>query len=116
MSDYLRFRDRFAEAMDRRLYTIDHLDHLVLSMRAQAWFSDHAAIVTEIRDYPTGAKVIHGLVAAGDLDEIVGELIPRAEAWGRSLGCVMAVIESRQGWRRALKGYEPHQMALRKEL
>ena len=118
MSDYLRFRDAFAEALDPRLYGIDHLDQLLLSMRAQAWFSERAAIVTEVRDYPTGAKVLHGLVAAGELGEIVGILIPRAEAWGRSIGCLLAVIESREGWGRALRkhGYAPHQMALRKEL
>lgn len=118
MSDYLRFRPLFAEAMDQRLYTIDHLDELVLSMRAQVWFGDDAAIVTEIRTYPTGACVIHGVVAAGSLSEIVNVLIPKAEEWGRSIGCVLAIIESRPGWAKALKqyGYEPHQTAVRKEL
>ena len=118
MSDYPRFREALAEALDPRLFSIDHLDHLLLSMRAQAWFSERAAIVTEVREYPTGAKVLHGLVAAGELREIVEILIPRAEQWARSLGCLLAVIESRQGWGRALRrhGYEPHQLALRKEL
>lgn len=116
--DYARFRPLFAEALDARLYTVEHLDALLLSGRAQVWFGENAAIVTEIRTYPTGARVIHGLVAAGDLDEIVGALIPRAEAWGRSIGCVLAIIESRPGWARALKrkGYAPHQVALRKVL
>ena len=115
---YAAWRERFAQALDPRLYTIEHLDALLLSARAQIWFGADAAIVTEIREYPTGARVIHGLVAAGELDEIVDALIPRAEAWASSIGCVLAVIESRPGWARALKakGYAPHQLALRKPL
>jgi hypothetical protein len=118
VSEYLRFRDQFAEAMDQRLYNIGYLDALVGSMMAQCWFSDNAAIVTEVRKYPAGALVIHGLVAAGDLGEIVEILIPRAEAWGKLAGCDLAIIESRPGWARTLKehGYEPHQQALRKDL
>jgi hypothetical protein len=133
LTDYARWRDAFAQAMDTRLYSIEYLDALVGSMRAQIWFGDHAAIVTEVREYPTGARVIHGLVAAVDpgspatagaaspgagLREIAETLIPRAEAWGRSIGCVLAIVESRAGWARQLKsqGYEPHQVTLRKEL
>lgn len=116
MTEYERFRPLFAEALDGRLYNIGYLDSLVLSMRAQCWFTDNAAIVTELKEYPTGARVIHGLVAAGDLGEIVNVLIPRAEEWGRSLGCVLAIIESRPGWGRALKDYEPFQTAIAKEL
>ena len=115
---YLRFRPQFAEALDERLHTVGHLDMLLNSGAAKAWFGDNAAMVTELRTYPTGAAVIHGLVAAGELSEIVGQLIPKAEAWAKSIGCVMAIIESRPGWAKALKasGYEPHQVAVRKEL
>ena len=118
MSDYARFRPLFAEALDPRLYTIEHLDALLLAGRAQIWFGEAAAIVTEVRTYPTGANVIHGLVAAGDLEEIVEVLIPKAEAWGRSIGCGLAIIDSRPGWARALRarGYAPHQVAVRKTL
>ncbi|MGQ0559870.1 MAG: hypothetical protein ACT4OE_09855 [Sphingosinicella sp.] len=118
MSDYARWRSEFARALDERLYGIEYLDTLILSMRAQCWFSDSAALVTEIRDYPAGARAIHALVAAGDAGEIVDILTPRAEAWGRELGCILAVAESRPGWQRALRkrGYEPHQVTVRKDL
>ena len=126
MTGYPRFRPFFASALDPRLYTIAHLDALIASHLAQLWPGEHAAIVTEVRDYPAGARVVHGLVAAIDpaappgagLDEIVGRLIPRAEAWARAVGCAMAVIESRPGWARALaaRGYAPHQLAVRKAL
>lgn len=115
---YRRFRDRFAEAMDPAFYPIDYLDTLLLTSRARLFVGEHAAIVAEIRAYPGGARALHGLVAAGRLEEIGNILIPRAEAWGKALGCTRAIIESRVGWLRALKphGYESHQVALRKEL
>jgi len=118
MKDYAAFRPLFEAALDGRLYRIEHLDALLASGRAQLWLGARSAIVTEVRQYPTGARVVHGLVAAGALDEIVGTLIPRAEAWGRSVGCRLAIIESRPGWVRKLKaaGYCIHQTTIRKEL
>ena len=115
---YRRFRDRFAEAMDPAFHPIDCLDALLLTGRARLFVGEQAAIVAEIRDYPGGARAVHGLVAAGRIEEISGVLIPQAEAWGKALGCTRAIIESRAGWLRALKphGYSPHQVALRKEL
>jgi hypothetical protein len=115
---YRRFRDRFAEAMDPAFYSIEYLDALIRSGRARLWVGAQAAIVAEIRNYPGGARAVHGLVAAGRMEEIGGTLIPQAEAWGKAQGCTHAIIESRSGWMRALKpqGYAPHQVALRKEL
>lgn len=115
---YVRFRDRFAEAMDPAFYPAEYLDELILSRRARLWVGENAAIAAEIKVYPGGAKVVHGLVAAGRIEEIIEELIPQAEAWGKAEGCTMAIIESRDGWQRILKshGYEPHQLAVRKLL
>jgi len=115
---YLRFRDRFAAAMDPLFYPIGHLDGLVLAGQARLWIGDDAAIAAEALVYPGGARAVHGLVAAGDLEEIRSMLIPAAEAWGRRAGMRHAIIESRPGWARALKtsGYEIHQIAVRKGL
>jgi hypothetical protein len=114
---YDRFRPLLTEAIDGRFHTIGHLDWMVRTGRAQYWQGRDAAMATEVRDYP-GCRAIHGLAAAGDLDEIRTVLIPAAEAWGRSLGCAYAIVESRSGWQRALRnhGYELHQVALRKPL
>jgi hypothetical protein len=111
------------EAVDGRFYTIDYLDWIVRTGRAQLWPAEAkdgrplAAIVTELRDYP-GCRAIHGLAAAGDLALIAGALIPAAEAWGRARSCAYAIIESRPGWARQLRGsgYEPHQVSIRKRL
>jgi hypothetical protein len=104
--------------MDGRLFTIEYLDTLIGQMKAQVWYGERSAIVTEIKEYPSGARVIEGVVAAGDLSEIVETLIPKAEEWGRSIGCTLALIQSRQGWARALKpaGYSPFQIAVAKQL
>lgn len=117
MSDYQRFRAGFAEAMDPAFHTIEELDAKLASGAALLWGGSQAAIVTEIQQFP-GAVVIHGLCATGDLREIVEQLIPAAEKWARLAGCTHAMIESREGWKRALKerGYEPHTVTLRKEL
>lgn len=118
MNDYLRFRDRFAEALDPRLYSIEYLDDLILSGRAHFFASANAAIVTEFKTFPTGARAVAGLIAAGDLEEISTILIPRAEEWGRLNGCQFGMIDSRPGWARRMKqhGYETHQVSLIKEL
>ena len=110
---YARFRPLLAEAIDGRFHTIDHLDWMIRTGRAQYWQSANAAAATEIRDYPA-CRAIHGLVAAGALGEIRDILIPAAEAWGRSRGCAFAIVESRPGWQRALRnnGYALHQITV----
>ena len=131
---YVRFRDAFAEATDPAFYPIAWLDAQVLAGAAWPIVGRAAALVVEVRDYPGGARVAHGLVAAGDpgspdrgpgqaapgagLAEIVAELIPAAEAWGRARGCRLGLIESREGWAKLLRphGWEPHQLTLRKPL
>lgn len=115
---YQRFRAQLALALDPRFFTIDYLDRLVLDDAAMVWVEGDAIMLTELRQYPGGARVIHGLVAAGNLQTIVESLIPMAENWARDNGCTFAEIESREGWARAVKGigYEPHQITLRKAL
>ncbi len=115
---YTEWRDAFAEVIDERYYTLDWLDMRLLNGEVMFWGTESAAIIAELREYPTGAIDVHGLIAAGDLREIIGDLIPKAEAWGRERGCIGAVIESRQEWARALAphGYEPFQLTVRKEL
>lgn len=115
--NYQQWRSAFAEAMDPRFYTIDYLDTLVFTGRAFLWANDDAAIVAEFKHFPTGARAIHGLVAAGDLEAIKG-LIRTAEAWGKEQGCVGALIESRPAWAKILKaeGYSPFQQSVWKDI
>lgn len=115
---YLSFRSAFLEVMDERYHTLDWLDGQVLDGKVQFWRSDNAALLTEIKTYPTGARDIHVVISAGDMREVIEILRPQAEAFGHSLGCIAATVESRIGWARALEpyGYETHQLTVRKEL
>ena len=115
-----RYRERrqaIAELLDPRCYSIDWLDLRILDGAARVFANDEAVIVTELREYPSGAREIHGLVAAGDLAAIL-TLIDQAEAWGREQELDFATIASREGWQRVLssRGYAPHQIELRKDL
>lgn len=104
--------------MDPRLFTIEHLDDLLFSGSAWIWFSGKSAVVVEIKTFPTGARAVAVLVAAGDRHEIANDLRPHIEAWGAEQGCQFAIVESRGGWVRALKsaGYAPFQNSILKEL
>lgn len=115
---YLRFRDAFAGVMDRRLYSPEWLDSRILDGSAQFWSTEDAAAITELRTYPTGARDLHWLVAAGRLEDVVNVIRPCAEEWARARGCVGSVVESREGWARVLKrhGYELFQVSVRKGL
>lgn len=118
MNDYLRFRDQFAEALDPRFHPIEFLDQRMAEGSAFLWASENAGLVCEVRDYPGGARAIQVLVAAGDMNDVIGPLREQAEEWARSVGCTDVIVESRPGWARALRqfGYEPHQQAVKKGL
>lgn len=115
---YQHYRDGFAEALDERLYTIEYLDALVHSGEGILFATDKAAIIVEIKEFPTGARAVHGLVATGKLESIKEDLIPQAEALGREIGCAFGMIASTRAWGRIMKerGYAPHQMTLIKDL
>jgi len=114
---YERWRKGFAAALDPRFHGIAYVDGLVWSGRARLFANERAALLAEIKAYPTGACDVHVLVGAGELDALVA-LEPGLVAWGRDLGCLGVLIESREGWARVMKkhGYEPHQIAVRKNL
>lgn len=113
---YDRWRCALGEALDGRYYDIAWLDWMVMSGRAHFLATDKAASVCELRYYPTGAKDLHAIAAAGDLDEITRSLIPHVFAWGKAAGCLAMIIDSRAGWGRLLKeqGFELYKTAIRK--
>lgn len=115
--EYGRFRDAIAQVMDARFYTPEWLDGEIWSGRARIFSSADAAIIATMKVYPAGGREVHGLVAVGDLEQVT-RLIPQAETWGRTLGCIVAGIDSREGWAKVMKndGYAVHQVALRKDL
>jgi hypothetical protein len=116
--DYLPWRTTFEKALDPRFYRIEHLDERINSNSVRIFACPEAALIVELRHYPTGRFDGHVLIAAGSPEQVVAVLRPRAEAWLRDIGAMGAIVESRAGWARLLKqhGYESHQLAVRKEL
>ena len=116
-AEYQRHRDEIAAMLDPRCYSIEWIDVSLLNRGAVAMGNDRAVIVVTVKHYPAGATELHGLVAAGELSGIL-ELIDQAEEAGRANGLTFACIASRPGWTRVLKGkgWEMHQISLRKDL
>lgn len=114
---YVRFRDEIAGILDPRCYTIDWLDEQLWAGKMTLWASDEAVLITKLKTYPAGAREIHAMCAAGDL-EAISDLRARAEESARGEGVEFASAASRPGWARILErfGYELHQIEMRKEL
>lgn len=115
---YAAWRERLGSALDPRFYTLEYLDGLMASGRAQIAATQDCAIIVELKQFPSGAVAMHCLVAAGEMNAAIELLNTEVERAARSLGCLGLLIESREGWARALKrhGYEPFQVSIFKEL
>ncbi|HEY1605072.1 MAG TPA: hypothetical protein VGF77_05695 [Allosphingosinicella sp.] len=116
--DYLPWRASFERALDPRFFTIDYLDRRINDGSVKLFVCRAAALVVELKAYPTGNFDGHVLIAAGDPAAIVGTLRPEAEAWLKGIGALGALVESRPGWARLLRehGYRTHQQVVRKDL
>ncbi len=114
-SAYRRHRDGFAEALDPRFFTIEWLDGEIERGAITCFGNDDAAILARIVEYPTGARVVRGVYATGDLKAII-ELIPQAEAWGAHFGAAFAKIDSRPAWARLMTDYHTYKVEILKEL
>lgn len=114
MDPYLAHRDEFV-ALCPAKYPPEYIDAQVMARNWLCWGNERAAILAEVKQYPSGLREIHGLAAAGELEEI-RNLIPLAEEYGRHVGCAVASIESREGWARLLPDYEVEQVRIVKEL
>lgn len=117
LTAYNRHRDKLAAMLDPRCYPLSWMDEAVAAGPLFSMGSANAVILFEVKSYPGGAKELHGMAAAGDLNGILA-LIARAEHWAAANGCTFCRIASRSAWARVLRplGYEFHQVDLRKEL
>ena len=115
---YLKFRGQLAEANDQRFYPVQWLDRQIETGLSHPIIGEKSAMVVGVRTYPGGARIGHIRAACGDLEELVNILAPIAEEWGRDNQCDMALLEGREGWKRALNGHgwRTYQIALLKDL
>lgn len=96
-------------------HSLDDVKGMVQRREARFWAGRGAAVVTQIEDYPRGRWLLFWL-AGGDLHELVDELRPAAEVYGRANGCKRAIILGRPGWERVLAGYTSIARIIAKEL
>lgn len=114
---WARFRDRFAEAMDDGLYTIEELEQRVLTHRAILFAGKDSAIVGQVEAYPGGEQAFQITWACGNVDELLS-LLPGIEALARIQGCTRMIVEGQRAWERVLKaaGYGFFSVTLTKGL
>jgi hypothetical protein len=113
VSDYARWRKALARANDPAFWPITAIDELIADGRAQFWATEHAALVTEVKDYPGGARAIEAIAGAGRKQDIIEKLGPAVEAWAGSIGATHLKVAGRAGWSRQMK---PHGWRLFQEI
>jgi hypothetical protein len=102
LSQWARFRDRFALAMSDGFWTIDDLEQKIAHRRAFFFPGADAAIIGQIEVYPGGKRVFQLLWVTGEIAELVG-MLPGVEAMARMMGCEAMLIEGRPAWKRILE-------------
>ena len=115
--EYLRFRRRFADALDPEWQDIGEVDGLVAAGLTTMWVSGKTALLTEVRSSPRG-PVMFGIVCVGDMGILRGDIRPAVESWAREHGCIAMAFAGRWGWVRAMAehGYKAKQVIMVKEL
>ena len=99
------------------LHDLNSVVEAIEAKEAQLWVGKASCMVTQIDDFPTGARVMTVWLAAGDLDDVMAGR-PQVEEWARAAGCTQIIIEGRPGWVRTLKdhGFEHYATSVRKML
>lgn len=98
-----------------RTHDKEHIWEGVQSGDLQLWPTPNSACVVQITTYPTGLKVLHGLLAGGDMREIK-ITVAALEKYAVAQGCDFAAPQGREGWLRALTGYRRAYTVMYKDL
>lgn len=102
---------------DGGLYLIEDVEAAIEAGEATFWPGRESACVTQFWEFPR-AKALNFWLAGGDLEELLGEMLPEIEAWARAHDCTRLVVAGRRGWARAMRkhGYAEYWTALGKEI
>lgn len=98
-------------------YDLSDVEQAVRAGEALFWPGEKSAVVTQVWRFPK-ATILNFWLAGGDMTEIVDDMRPVIEAYGKVQGCTKTVVVGRLGWVRALKGagYTPVWTAVAKEI
>jgi len=105
-------------------YRVQDIRQAVLAAKKQLWIivngSDAvmAAVVTEIRDYPTGVKACNVVLCAGEDHRLWVHHIDGLKDWAKERGCSIMEVMGRDGWTPALRemGYRRSQAVFEMEI
>lgn len=99
-------------------HTFEDIRAAVEAGDLQYWPGVRSVIITEIIQYPQ-KRALNFFLAGGDLAELEA-MYPLIEEWGKTRGCVVAVMTGRRGWERSFltrkEGWKPTLVVLEKEL
>ncbi len=98
-------------------YTIQDIEDMIATGKAQMWPGETSVIVTEIILYPR-AKHLHLFLAGGNLDELES-MLPEIIEWGKTQGCSRVSLSGRRGWERSFlreMGFQPTLVVMEKEI
>ncbi len=98
-------------------YTIQDIEDMIATGKAQMWPGETSVIVTEIILYPR-AKHLHLFLAGGNLDELES-MLPEIIEWGKTQGCNRVSLSGRRGWERSFlreMGFKSTLVVMEKEL
>ena len=122
MSKFNQFWETVTPIVTRALeyqdtHPADDIKEAIKNKNAQLWTGKRSVIVTEINGYPQSKKCRIWL-AAGDMDELVDEMLPDVEEWSKNEGCSSVIIAGRKGWARVLadKNYKQNYVTLERKL
>jgi hypothetical protein len=117
--EWTRCAPWLAAALDHagRTHSLEDVRAAVEAGEARFWPGSKSALVAIIEADPGERRLLIWL-AGGDREELEAEILPLAEAWGRSGGCRRALVIGRAGWEGALKskGYAPLARIVAKDL
>jgi hypothetical protein len=100
-----------------RTHSLEDVRAMIAAGEARLWPGRDCALVAALERDPGERRLLIWL-AGGAREELEGELLPLAEAWGRAAGCRRVLVIGRAGWERTLrtKGYAPLARLIAKEL
>lgn len=95
-----------ALAFGRDLHSLDDVRAAIEAGKAQLWpIGSEGTIVSEVKDYPSGVRLLNFWLAGGSLGALV-TAEPIIADWGRERGCHAAQVIGRKGWVKALPHYQ----------
>ena len=72
--------------------------------------------VTEIRNYPSGARVAWIFALAGESFDLWAHHLETVRSWAKAQGCKSVAVNGRKGWARKLNGWRELSVVLESDL